>query len=127
MRLLFDTHVLLAVIDERTSSLNAGLRRLLEAPDHEFYVSVVSLWEIAIKHRLGKLELSVALGRLPDLAEALGATLMTITAPHVLADVLPEPTTRDPFDRLLLAQCVTDDLRLMTLDRALVGHPLSAT
>ena len=126
MRLLLDTHVLLAVFDDRTSALTPGLRRLLAAPDHAFHVSVASLWEIAIKYRLGKLTLSVALDRLPEAVESLGAGLIPIIAPHVLRAVEPEPATRDPFDRLLLAQCATDGLRLVTLDRALVDHPLAA-
>ncbi len=126
MRLLFDTHVLIAVIAARTPALGSGLRRLLAEPDHEFHVSVASLWEIAIKHRLGKLVLSVNPEVLPELIEALGVTLLSITAPHVLAAVDPEPPTRDPFDRLLLAQCRSEGLRLMTIDRALVDHPLSA-
>jgi PIN domain nuclease of toxin-antitoxin system len=127
MRLLFDTHVLIAVIEKRTLALSAPLRRLLAEPDHEFHVSVASLWEIAITHRLGKLPISVRLDLLPELVDDLGATLLTITAPHVLVEVAPEPTTRDPFDRLLLAQCRVEALRLLTLDRALADHPLSAT
>ncbi len=117
---------MIAVIEERQEALSVGLRRLLNDPGHEFHVSVASLWEIAIKHRLGKLALSATPAVLPDLIEALGATLLSITAPHVLAVVEPEPPTRDPFDRLLLAQCESEGLRLMTLDRALVDHPLSA-
>jgi PIN domain nuclease of toxin-antitoxin system len=127
MRLLLDTHVLIAVIEKRTPALSAPLRRLLAEPDHEFHVSVASLWEIAIKHRLGKLPISVGLDLLPELGDDLGATLLTITAPHVLADIEPAPATRDPFDRLLLAQCRVEALRLLTIDRALTDHPLSAT
>jgi PIN domain nuclease of toxin-antitoxin system len=51
--------------------------------------------------------------------------LLTIEAPHVLAVVHPEPDTRDPFDRLLLAQCQVEGLRLVTTDRVLAIHPLA--
>ncbi len=51
---------------------------------------------------------------------------MAINEHHAIAEVLPEPATRDPFDRLLLAQCLVEGLRLVTVDRALVGHPLAA-
>ena len=43
----------------------------------------------------------------------------------LLADAEPEPQTRDPFDRLLLGQCQVENLRLVTLDRALAAHPLA--
>ena len=52
-------------------------------------------------------------------------TILRIDVPHVTALVLPEPPTRDPFDRLLLAQCQTEGLQLVTIDRALVEHPLA--
>jgi PIN domain nuclease of toxin-antitoxin system len=45
--------------------------------------------------------------------------------PHVITLVLPEPPTRDPFDRLLLAQAQVEGLQLVTIDRALIDHPLA--
>jgi PIN domain nuclease of toxin-antitoxin system len=126
MRLLLDTHILLAYIERRTESFAAGTRRLLEDPAGEFFVSVASLWEIAIKQRIGKLQLTPSLEMLPDLIDAMNMELLPITARHVLTAVEPEPLTRDPFDRLLLAQCQIEDLRLITLDRVIVSHPLAA-
>jgi PIN domain nuclease of toxin-antitoxin system len=63
---------------------------------------------------------------LPDLIDAMNIELLPISARHVLVAVEPEPLTRDPFDRLLLAQCQIEDLRLITLDRAIVSHRLAA-
>jgi PIN domain nuclease of toxin-antitoxin system len=126
MRLLLDTHILLALIERRIAALNAGVRALLENPEMEFMASVASLWEIAIKWRLGKLELAFDLDALPELLEAMGVELIPINARHALSSVEPEPRTRDPFDRLLLAQCKIEALRLVTIDRALVDHPLAA-
>ncbi|MGJ0621479.1 MAG: type II toxin-antitoxin system VapC family toxin [Methylocystis sp.] len=126
MRLLLDTHILLAVIEGRIADFNAGVRALLENPEAEFVASVASLWEIAIKSRLGKLELAFDLDQLPELLETMGVELIAINARHALASVEPEARTRDPFDRLLLAQCKIEALRLVTIDRALVDHPLAA-
>jgi PIN domain nuclease of toxin-antitoxin system len=92
----------------------------LEDPTGEFLVSVASLWEIAKKQRIGKLQLAPSLQILPDLIDAMNMELLSITARHVLAAVESEPLTRDPFDRLLLAQCQIEDLRLITLDRSIV-------
>jgi PIN domain nuclease of toxin-antitoxin system len=51
--------------------------------------------------------------------------LLAIDHHHAVADVDPEPATRDPFDRLLLAQCAIENMRLMTTDRVLAGHPFA--
>jgi PIN domain nuclease of toxin-antitoxin system len=125
MKLLLDTHVVLSIVAERTADLPATLRRVLADPESEFYVSVASLWEIAIKARLGKLHLSADLSRLPDILTSGGLELIPINEHHVLAAVTPQPMTRDPFDQLLLAQCSVEELRLLTVDRALVSHTLA--
>jgi len=125
MRLLLDTHIVLSIVNERTGDLPVQLRRVLADPDAEFYVSVASLWEIAIKWRLGKLKLSGDLELLPDILTSGGLELIPINEHHVLATVKPDPMTRDPFDRLLLAQCSVEELRLVTVDRALVAHSLA--
>ena len=89
-------------------------------------MSVAILWEIAIKCRLGKLALTPDLETLPDLIGRIGIELLPINKHHVLAAVEPEPGTRDPFDRLLLAQCQVENCRLVTVDRLAVGHPMAA-
>jgi PIN domain nuclease of toxin-antitoxin system len=94
--------------------------------DSEHYLSAASLWEIAIKWRLGKLRLTPGLSALPSLLADMGVKVIAINEHHALASVEPEPMTRDPFDRMLLAQCRVEGLRLVTIDRALVSHPLTA-
>jgi PIN domain nuclease of toxin-antitoxin system len=110
------------LLEER---IGARIRDALIDPDVTAYVSVASLWEIAIKFRLGKLALDVPLGGLPTLIEAARLALLRIEASHVLAAVDPQPPTRDPFDRLLLAQCAVEQLYLVTTDRQLLAHPLA--
>lgn len=126
MRLLLDTHILLALIERRTASLPSGVEVLLNNPNNEYHLSVASLWEIAIKWRLGKLKLSPSLSSLPELIDGLGIQIIAIKEHHALAAVEPEPKTRDPFDRMLLAQCQVEDMRLVTIDRALASHRLVA-
>jgi PIN domain nuclease of toxin-antitoxin system len=126
MRLLLDTHVFLALIAGSVANLPAALGAALSDPDAEHFLSAASLWEIAIKRRLGKLRLSARLEALPELLDILGVKVVAIDAGHALASVEPEPMTRDPFDRMLLAQCQVEGLRLITMDRALVSHPLAA-
>jgi len=89
------------------------------------WVSVASIWELAIKERIGKLPISTPLGLWPDALFLLGVQLLEIRLSHVLADIGPEPDTNDPFDRLLLGTSAAESFDLVTLDRALVDHPLA--
>lgn len=125
MRLLLDTHALLVLLRAESGSFGRAVAGLVKSGEHSFFVSVASLWEIAIKWRLGKLPLRTPPGRLPELLENMDFAVLAITPEHALGAVEPEPATRDPFDRLLLAVCQHEDLRLVTVDRALVGHPLA--
>ena len=59
--------------------------------------------------------------------EAIGLSMLSIEVEHVITTAYPEPESRDPFDRLLLAQCQVENLKLLTLDRALLKHPLVLT
>jgi PIN domain nuclease of toxin-antitoxin system len=126
MKLLLDTHILLALIGSGAASLPTAVAALLRDGGNEPHLSAASLWEIAIRCRLGKLKLTHELGALPELLDALGVKIVAIDERHALASVEPEPITRDPFDRMLLAQCQVEGLRLVTVDRAIVSHPLAA-
>jgi PIN domain nuclease of toxin-antitoxin system len=125
VRLLLDTQVLIALIEQRPDRLGRQIQAGLSVRDSAFSISVASLWEIAIKTRLGKLGLNVAIDLLPELIAAMRFDLLPILARHVLTKAEPEPSTRDPFDRLLLAQCAVEGMRLVTIDGALAAHPLA--
>ena len=127
MRLLLDTHVLLALVERRFADLPASIANLLQNPEHEHHLSAASLWEIAIKWRLGKLKLRPNLDALPELLRSLGIQIVAVNEHHAIGAVEPEPAARDPFDRMLLAQCQIENLRLVTIDRALLNHRLALT
>ena len=122
---LLDTHVLIAIIQNRLGVLGTATRNELRLASFVSYASVVSLWEIAIKNRLGKLPLEHSLNALPGLLRSYELRILVVQEEHVIATVEPDPPTRDPFDRLLLAQCQVEGMRLVTEDRALVGHRLA--
>ncbi len=126
MPLLLDTHVLIALLDAQLDALDQeDMRQALAAPEAILHASVASLWEMAIKVRLRKLTLRTALANVPDLLQSMRLGLLVINERHVLAVVEPEPDTRDPFDRLLLAQCMVENFRLVTVDRVLKHHPMA--
>jgi PIN domain nuclease of toxin-antitoxin system len=125
MRLLLDTHFVLAGVNREMSRRYPLVDRLVTEGIADCVVSVASLWEIAIKSRLGKLATDIPVAQIPDFLESSGITILSIDISHVITAAEPEPETRDPFDRLLLAQCQVEDLQLVTIDRALVGHRLA--
>ncbi len=125
MDLLLDTHVLLGLFDGSRARYGADIARLLESNDHRFLVSVASLWEIAIKARLGKLELTVPLADLSREVARLRCAILPVSPEQAVAEVSPWPATNDPFDRLLLAVCTVLELKLVTEDAKLREHPLA--
>ncbi|MBY5455140.1 type II toxin-antitoxin system VapC family toxin [Rhizobium leguminosarum] len=125
MRVLLDTHMVIAIAQRQLTERFPRVRQLLSDATTSGFVSVASLWEIAIKTRLGKLQPGLPLETIPVYLQETGLTILPIDVPHVVTAADPEPETRDPFDRLLLAQCKVEGLKLATVDRLLVGHPLA--
>jgi PIN domain nuclease of toxin-antitoxin system len=125
MRLLLDTNVLIPVIRQDITTLNSGIAGAVASAANDMFASIASLWEIAIKTRLGKLDVKMEMADLPAYLDSSRIGLLAIGATHVLAELVTEPNTRDPFDRLLLAQCQVENMRLVTTDRALSAHPLA--
>ena len=117
MRWLLDTHVLLWAI-AAPQNLPPSVRRELHAV--EVYVSAASIWEIAIKHSLGKIQADPH--AVLAAVEPAGFKHLAISARHAAAiDRLPA-LHRDPFDRLLVAQALAEPMRLITNDAALAGY-----
>ena len=123
--LLLDTHAALWYIEGNAERMPQATRARIETWQGDVAISAVSLWEIAIKHRQGKLPLPVPLSEWPTLLFITGVHLINIDPAHVLADLDPVPDTKDPFDRLLLATAAVERLRLATIDTALLDHPLA--
>ncbi|MBY0336637.1 MAG: type II toxin-antitoxin system VapC family toxin [Acetobacteraceae bacterium] len=121
MRYLLDTNVVLRLLDD-SHAIPPLVRAKLAAAGVEGWVSVVSLWEVEIKHRIGKLETSAPIVKAGVLASNL--RLLPVADTHVLAHAglaAPGPH-RDPFDRMLLAQALHEGLTLVTSDRRLAAY-----
>jgi PIN domain nuclease of toxin-antitoxin system len=116
VRLLIDSHTLYWAVGER-SRLSNPARAALEDQGNDVYVSVVSLWEMAIKAGSGKWpEVLQLVERFEFEIEKPGFRLLPISVPHVrLAGLMPSPH-RDPFDRLLAAQATIEGLTLVSSD-----------
>lgn len=115
MNILLDTHVALWAITD-SPRLAARARELIQAPGNTLWVSVASLWEISIKHSLGRGDMPVSGKDALGYFEQSGYRILPVEAEHVLAVAELPPHHQDPFDRLLVAQALTEPLRLMTHD-----------
>jgi PIN domain nuclease of toxin-antitoxin system len=122
--LLLDTNILIALINRTDSQLPRRLREPLSQPVLQPVVSVVSPWEIAIKVAAGRLDLLIDHKEIGQWLKVYNFPLLPMTIDHALEVAHPEPGTKDPFDRLLLAVCACEGLKLLTTDTKLAGHRL---
>lgn len=119
MRVLLDTHVILWwLMDDPRLGPDAHGR--LQSGGSNIVASIVSLWEVSIKHRLGKLNATAALvaGRLAELEiETIPVRLAHLTASEQLPLL-----HRDPFDRMLVAQSLTETMQIMSADAIIARY-----
>jgi len=118
VRLLLDTHALLWLMEESPRLSQEGRSLILSAS--EVYVSSASIWEIAIKSRLGKIEEDAEV--VVEQLEAAGLKELAVTNRHAAAAGKLPLLHRDPFDRLLIAQAMTEPMRLLTADAQLAVY-----
>jgi PIN domain nuclease of toxin-antitoxin system len=118
MRLLLDTHVFLwSVAGSR--HLKPAARRAIEAAE-QVYVSAASIWEIAIKARLGKVKADPE--QLAATIEASGFLELPVRAAHAAGVARLALHHNDPFDRILVAQALAEPLKLLTADTLLAKY-----
>ncbi len=125
MRYLVDTHAFLWFLNEDIT-LNANAAAAIEDPSHTIYLSIASLWEIAIKVRIGKLELPQPFGifirRQLEINRRL--RLLAISIDHLDMTATIPLHHRDPFDHLLIGQALHANLMLITNDSKVSLHPV---
>jgi len=125
MKILLDTHMLLwALLD--SPELPARARYLIEDANNDIYYSIVSLWEIQIKHLRHPEEMPVDVKEIEFYCEDSGFHNLPIRRVHVerLADIL-EPLNvkhKDPFDRMLISQALVDGMILLTKDKRIAQY-----
>jgi PIN domain nuclease of toxin-antitoxin system len=122
MKLLLDSHLLLwaAGAPER---LSAAAKALFEDPANELLFSAATLWEVAIKQGLGRVDFHVDPRVLRRGLFDNGYAELPVTSAHAVAiDTLP-PIHRDPFDRILIAQAQVEGITLVTSDATVAQYP----
>jgi PIN domain nuclease of toxin-antitoxin system len=121
MRFLLDTHLLLWALND-PERLREATRDAIEDPANDVLFSTASIWEVAIKTRLGRPDFAVPAETIAReaLVRGFAELLIRWQSASVVAD-LPLHH-RDPFDRILLAQAITEPVHLYTVDRKLVQY-----
>jgi len=125
MKLLLDTHAFLWFI-EGNQNLSLAAKNAIESPTNQRYLSIASLWEIAIKVSIGKLEIGMSLTELIN-REVYGNAidLLEIQPQHLdILAALPFHH-KDPFDRLILAQGLTEKIPIITKDNLFANYSVT--
>jgi PIN domain nuclease of toxin-antitoxin system len=115
LNLLLDTHVALWAITD-SPKLTRKAQELILSPTTTVWVSVASIWEIAIKHALGRGDMPVSGKEALRYFGESGYRLLAIEAEHTVAVEGLARHHQDPFDRILIAQALSEPMRLMTND-----------
>ena len=117
MKLLLDTHTLLWTIG-KTGELSEKTIRAIKNPGNKIMVSAVSLWEIALKHSIGKLIVDFDINKIPEYCSKMGFDLVPLDPLVALNSFfLPQKSNhKDPFDRMLIYQCIISNSVLISKD-----------
>lgn len=119
--ILVDSHILLWALNH-PKRIGIKSRQLLQTSEQPIYVSLASFWELALKYRKGKLSYSSKV--LAQGAVLLGMTALDIRLEHIQASEEMSLAHKDPFDLILLAQAKSENLQLLSADRAVLGLKL---
>ncbi|MGQ0563500.1 MAG: type II toxin-antitoxin system VapC family toxin [Gemmobacter sp.] len=122
MRLLFDTQLWIWFATDRRQLPVAALN-MLSDPGNDVSWSTVSVWEVSIKFGLGRPDFAVPPGEILSVLRQTPFTELPVFADHVLPIAELPPIHKDPFDRILIAQALTEDMTFVTADRKLPSYP----
>jgi len=124
MRLLLDTATFLWVVSD-APELSERIRQLVVDPENDLYLSAVSAWEIAVKHALGRLPLPDPPERfVPEQRKQQGIEDLPLDEESALHLTRLPMLHKDPFDRMLVCQAITQGLLLLTPDELIIQYPV---
>jgi PIN domain nuclease of toxin-antitoxin system len=124
MNLLIDTHAVIWFITE-DSKLPLKTKKIIENTENNCFVSIATYWEIAIKHSLGRLNLDSELENIFRIIEKTGFEILPITTNQILINAGLPHHHQDPFDRIIIAQAIQDDLKIVTTDGQFKNYQVS--
>lgn len=123
MNILLDSHILLWIGFSDSYKLSTNTKKLLENPNNNLYFSLVNIWELTIKSSLNRLDFPVDVEKLRFGLLQNGLTELTINAQQIFEVKRLGSIHQDPFDRLLLAQAITENFYFLTVDEKILQYP----
>lgn len=115
MDLLLDTHAFIWFLNG-DDQLPTAVKTLITDTSNRCFLSIASLWEIAIKNSLGKLEMQGDFSQIATFLSGNDIEVLPITFEHIQRLLQLEYLHRDPFDRMIIAQSLTEDISLVSKD-----------
>lgn len=123
MAYLLDTHAFLWFV-AGDDQLPASVKKKLSDINQSCFLSIASLWEIAIKKQIGKLDLKIDFEELFRFAERNQIEIISINETHLTTLLNLEFINNDPFDRVIVAQAISEDLTLISRDKKLKNYKI---
>ncbi|TGL10266.1 type II toxin-antitoxin system VapC family toxin [Leptospira levettii] len=126
MTYLLDTHALLWVIGD-SKQLSKNIIKIVQNQENQIFVSAISLWEISLKFKLGKLKLSgFKPEEIPKFLEKLNINIIELSQEEASSyHNLKEDFHKDPFDRMLIWQCISRKLTFISKDSEIKKYKIS--
>lgn len=122
---LLDTQIFIWANQDH-EKLTPNFIKILSDPKHQFYLSIASIWEMQIKIQLGKLTVEPTLDQALSVAREKNLyQILPITETHVLGLQQLPFIHKDPFDRLLISQAISENLTLLNVDEHIVKYPVN--
>ncbi|MEM8603956.1 MAG: type II toxin-antitoxin system VapC family toxin [Cyanobacteria bacterium P01_H01_bin.121] len=123
MNLLLDTHIVIWYFQD-DQKLRSNISKLLEDSSNHLYLSSISLWEIAIKLNIGKLNLEIEFSDFQRLLTQFSIATLPISFADTQEYVALALHHRDPFDRMLIAQAIANSLTIVSTDGVFDAYPV---
>lgn len=115
MKLLLDTHAFIWFAED-DAQLDQSIKKIIENTENEIFLSIASIWEIAIKMHLKKLILNKSIEEVIDLVTTNGFEFLPILPKHIITLTTLDFFHRDPFDRMIIAQGLSEKIQIVSKD-----------
>lgn len=121
MNLLIDTHALIWFITNN-DKLPDKTKEIIENKENDCFVSIATYWEIGIKNSIGRLNLNADLKSVFKIIEETGFDSLPITTNQILQNAVLPFHHQDPFDRIIIAQAITEKMTIVTKDSQIENY-----
>jgi PIN domain nuclease of toxin-antitoxin system len=124
MNLILDTHTFIWFLED-DENLSTNAAKIIQNPTNQSFVSMASLWEMAIKIHLKKLNMTTNFDKILDLLDKNGIELLPINFEHTKKLIELDDFHRDPFDRMIIAQAIVENMQVIGRDEVFDNYGIN--